>query len=312
MYYLGVDIGGMSIKVGVVDEEYKILLKHSNKTRTKCTEEEFCDDVMKTINETLEKVGITLKDVVQVGIGCPGSVNNGVIECASNLNFRDFRLKEKLQERLVGMQISLENDANAAAYGEFKAGALKGVENGIAMTLGTGVGGGIIINSEIYKGFNFAAGEIGHMVISVGGRPCTCGRKGCFEAYSSATGLKNITKDYMLQDKDSLMWELVGGDIEKISGRTSFDAMKKNDATAKKATDEFIYYLAMGVTNMINILEPEIICIGGGVSAEGETLLAPLREICLKESFVTSRRTKIVKAELGNDAGIIGAALLGL
>lgn len=312
MYYLGVDIGGMSIKVGVVNSDYKIVAKCSNETIVPCTADEFCDNVETTINEALQLANVSIKNIKQIGVGCPGSIDNeqGVIEYAANLNFKNFPLKELLEKRFENIPVLLGNDANAAAFGEYKAGSLKGTRHAMAITLGTGVGGGIIIDGKIYTGFNFSAGELGHSVIKIDGRACTCGRKGCFEAYSSATGLIKTTKEYMEKDKTSNMWELVEGDIEKVSGRTSFDAMRNGDISAKKVVDEYIQYLACGIANMINAFQPEIICIGGGICNEGETLLAPLRELCEKESFFCSKRTKVVRATLGNDAGIIGAAVL--
>ncbi len=312
MYYLGIDIGGTNIAVGVVDESMKIIAKASNKTPTPCKEEVFCDAVAATAHEALENAGITLADVEQVGIGCPGTANKdlGMIEYTNNLGYRDFKLKAMMEERLPGVKVLLENDANAAAYGEFKAGALKGVTHGVAITLGTGIGGGIIIDGKVYSGFNFSGGELGHSVIVVDGEPCTCGRLGCWEAYASATGLKKITAKHMEADKSSKMWELVDGDIANISGRTAYDAMKAGDETGKKAVDEFVKYLTAGISNVINSFQPEILCIGGGVSNEGEVLLAPVREMCAKDTYISSQRTTICKAVLGNDAGIIGAALL--
>ena len=182
------------------------------------------------------------------------------------------------------------------------------------VTLGTGVGGGIIIDGKVYSGSNFAGGELGHTVIVVDGRPCTCGRKGCWETYASATGLIKTTKEHMADaPKDSPLWTIVEGDIEKVNGRTAFDAMRAGDPNGKAAVDEYIKYLSIGLADMVNIFQPAILCIGGGICNEGETLLAPVREYVANESYGRNpeNRTKIVKAALGNDAGIIGAALLG-
>lgn len=314
MYCLGIDIGGTNIAVGIVDDEMKIIAKASNKTPVPCTEEIFCDAVAATANEALVNAGLNLSQIKQIGIGCPGTANKdlGVIEYANNLGFKDFEISKMMGERLPNTPIILENDANAAAYGEYKAGALTGAKNGVAVTLGTGVGGGIIVDGKVYTGFNFSAGELGHTVMVVDGRPCTCGRLGCFEAYASASGLILTTKEYMIKDQYSKMWEIVGGDINKVNGRTSFDAMRAGDKSAKKVVDEFIKYLAIGLSNIINTFQPETLCIGGGICNEGETLLAPIREICNNDTYIASNRTTICKAALGNDAGIIGAALLGL
>ena len=315
MMYLGIDVGGTNIAVGVVNENKEIVAKTSNKSPVPCTMDEFCDTMALTARQAMEKAGITLDDIPWVGIGCPGTVNRGtgIIEFTNNLHFSNWSLVKMMEERMGGKKVIIENDANAAAYGEFKAGALKGAQNAVAITLGTGIGSGIIIDGNIYAGNNYAAGEMGHMVIVYDGRQCNCGRKGCWERYASATGLIITTKEYMEKDKDSVMWELCDGDINKASGRTAFDAMRKGDASGKAVVDEFINYLGCGLVNVINTFQPDILCIGGGICNEGETLLAPVRAYIDKEQYAMNAKlkTKVCRAELGNDAGIIGAALLG-
>lgn len=315
MMYLGIDVGGTNIAVGVVNENKEIIAKTSNKSPVPCTMDEFCDAMALTARQAMEKAGITLDDIPWVGIGCPGTVNRGtgIIEFTNNLHFSNWPLVKMMEERMGGKKVIIENDANAAAYGEFKAGALKGAQNAVAITLGTGIGSGIIIDGNIYAGNNYAAGEMGHMVIVYDGRQCNCGRKGCWERYASATGLIITTKEYMEKDKDSVMWELCDGDINKASGRTAFDAMRKGDASGKAVVDEFINYLGCGLVNVINTFQPDILCIGGGICNEGETLLAPVRAYIDKEQYAMNAKlkTKVCRAELGNDAGIIGAALLG-
>lgn len=315
MMYLGIDVGGTNIAVGVVNENKEIVAKTSNKSPVPCTMDEFCDTMALTARQAMEKAGITLDDIPWVGIGCPGTVNRGtgIIEFTNNLHFSNWPLVKMMEERMGGKKVIIENDANAAAYGEFKAGALKGAQNAVAITLGTGIGSGIIIDGNIYAGNNYAAGEMGHMVIVYDGRQCNCGRKGCWERYASATGLIITTKEYMEKDKNSVMWELCDGDINKASGRTAFDAMRKGDATGKAVVDEYINYLSCGLVNVINTFQPDILCIGGGISNERETLLAPVRAYIDKEQYAMNAKlkTKVCRAELGNDAGIIGAALLG-
>ena len=316
MYYLGVDVGGTNIAVGIVDENNEIIAKASVSTPVPCSEEVFCDTIVATCNAALEKANLTMNDVPWIGIGCPGTVNRatGIIEFANNLYFKNFKLREMVSERAGGKLVIIENDANAAAYGEYQAGALAGATNALAITLGTGVGGGIIINRKIYAGSNYAGGELGHTVIVVDGRPCTCGRKGCWEAYASATGLIKTTKAHMENaPKDSPIWTIVDGDINKVNGRTSFDAMRAGDPAGKAAVDEYIKYLSVGLVDMINIFQPDILCIGGGICNEGETLLTPVKEFIEGEQYAmnSSKKTVVCKAKLGNDAGIIGAALLG-
>lgn len=215
----------------------------------------------------------------------------------------------------MNKKVIVENDANAAAYGEYKAGALKGAANGLAITLGTGVGSGIILGGKIYAGFNYAAGEMGHTVIVFNGRHCTCGRNGCWEAYASATGLIAMTKEAMqkAEDHSSPIWTLANDDLNNVSGRTAFDAMRAGDPIGKAVVDEYIAYLGCGLANCINTFQPDILCIGGGICNEGETLLKPLREYVAHEVYTinTARKTVLCKAQLGNDAGIIGAALIG-
>lgn len=313
MYRIGVDLGGTNIAVGVVDENYKIVGRGKVKTRCPRPAAEIFDDIALAVNMAVKDAGISMDDVVSVGVGTPGSVNkdNGYIEFSNNLEFDQVPAMEMLEER-IGKTIYLDNDANCAALGEAIAGCGKGVGNFVAITLGTGVGSGIIVNGKIVCGVNYCAGEMGHMVISVDGEPCNCGRKGCWEQYSSATALIRQTKAAMLEDKDSAMWQLVNGNIDSTSGRTAFDAMRLGDKTAAAVVDKYIYYLSVGIGNVINALQPEIICIGGGISHEGDYLLAPLNKFIEEQrySIHALKQTKILAAELGNDAGIIGSALL--
>jgi glucokinase len=313
-YYVGIDLGGTNIVAGVVDEEYKILSKASVKTNCPRPAEEIMDDMAKVVFEAVEKSGLLLNDIEWVGVGAPGTANveTGIIEYANNLGFENVHMVEYLQKK-INKPVHIENDANAAAYGEFLAGAAKGTKHAVCITLGTGVGGGIIIDGKIYSGFNFAGAELGHTVIEVDGVPCTCGRKGCFEAYSSATGLIRMTKEAMEADKSSKMWEMSKEEDGKVTARLAFDAMRAGDKSAKEVVDKYIKYLAIGIANTINIFQPEILCIGGGVCNEGDALLIPLKELVQKEVYSrnSGKNTKIVIAKLGNDAGIIGAAFLG-
>ncbi len=313
MYRIGVDLGGTNIAVGVVTEDLKIIGRGKVKTKCPRPAEEIFDDIAVAIDMAVKDAKISMDDVISVGVGTPGSVNksNGYIEFANNLDFNKVPAKEMLEAR-IGKTVYLDNDANCAALGEAIAGVGKGVGNFVAVTLGTGVGSGIIVNGKIVSGVNYAAGEMGHMVICVDGEQCNCGRRGCWEQYASATALIAQTKDAMRHDHDSKMWQLVNDNIDAVSGRTAFDAMRMGDKTGKAVVDRYVYYLAAGVINIINALQPEIICIGGGVGHEGETILEPLRTHVKRErySIYAANQTKIMAAELGNDAGIFGAALL--
>lgn len=315
MYYLGIDLGGTNIAAGVVDENYQILATAKRKTRVPCAPDDLCEQLATTALEALENAKITINDIPWIGVGTPGTVNRhtGVVEFANNLYLNNYPLKDLLEARL-NKKVIVENDANAAAYGEYKAGALKGAENGLAITLGTGVGSGIVLGGKIYAGFNYAAGEMGHTVIVFNGRHCTCGRNGCWEAYASATGLIAQTKEAMQKttNHNSPIWTLVNGDLNNVSGRTAFDAMRAGDPIGKAVVDEYIAYLGCGLANCINTFQPDILCIGGGICNEGETLLKPLREYVAHEVYTinTAKKTVLCKAQLGNDAGIIGAALI--
>lgn len=316
-YYVGIDLGGTNIVAGVVDEDYKILAKASVKTNCPRPAEEIADDMAECAIKAVEKAGLTMDQIESVGVGTPGIANHdtGVIEYNNNLGFMNVPMAEYIGKH-IKKPVYVENDANAAAYGEFVAGAARGVNNAVCITLGTGVGSGIIINKKIVSGFNFAGGEIGHTVIEVDGVQCNCGRKGCFEAYSSASGLIRMTKEAMEADKDSIMWKM-SEEEGKVSGKLAFQAMRAGDKSAKAVVDKYIKYLAAGLANVINTFMPEILCIGGGVCNEGDPLLIPVKEIVENEVYTSkikgfSKNTKVVIAELGNDAGIIGAAFLGL
>lgn len=315
MYRLGIDLGGTNIVAGVVDENYEIIAKASCKTAVPRPESEICDSMAEVAVKAVEKAKIKMDDIESIGIGVPGAVNpkTGVIEYSANLFFHNWEVVKMMEERL-GKKVNIENDANAAALGEYLAGSAKGAKNAVAITLGTGVGGGIIINGKIYSGSNFAGAELGHMVIVKDGKECACGRHGCWETYASATGLINLTKQKILSEKleYSYMLKLCDGDINKVSGKTSFDAMADGDPTAKAVVEEYISYLACGLVNIINIFQPDVLCIGGGISAQGENLLAPLRAIVERERYTkhNDKQTVICTCTLGNDAGIIGAACL--
>lgn len=313
MYRIGVDLGGTNIAVGVISEDLKIVGRGSVKTRAPRPAEEIFADIKVAVDLAMADAGITADEVISVGVGTPGTVNKntGYIEFANNLDFKQVPAKEML-EKLLCMTVYLDNDANCAALGEAVAGSGKGSKNFVAITLGTGVGSGIIIDGKIINGANFAAGEMGHMVICVDGEQCNCGRRGCWEAYASATALIAQTKDAMKHNQDSVMWQIVNDNIDAVNGRTAFDAMRMNDETGKAVVDKYIYYVASGIINIINALQPEFICVGGGIANEKETLLEPIRKHVKRErySHYATKQTEIVSAMLGNDAGIYGAALL--
>ncbi len=314
MYRIGVDLGGTNISVGVVDEDFNIIGRGKTKTNSPRPAEEIFEDIAKCISMAADDAGISLDDVNVIGVGTPGSVNDetGYIDYSNNLRFDKVPAKQMLEE-LTGKPCFFANDASCAALGELYAGAGKGCKNLIAITLGTGVGSGIVIDGKVFRGANSAGGEIGHTVINVNGAECTCGRKGCWESYASATALIAQTKQAMKENSESKMWNCAGNDIESVNGRTAFDAMRMGDEAAKAVVDKYINYVAVGIINVINVFQPDVLCVGGGICNEGETLLAPIRKYVVEERYskYAQKQTEICKAQLGNDAGIIGAAMLG-
>ena len=313
MVRIGIDLGGTNIVAGVVNEQNEIIAKAECKTNLPRPADAIIEDMARVTEQAVEKAGLTMDDVQYVGAGCPGTCNleTGIIEYSSNFGFKEVPLQKILSERL-GKPVYIENDANAAALGETIAGAAKGAKSALCITLGTGVGGGIIIDGKIYGGFNFAGAELGHIVIVEGGEPCPCGRKGCWEAYASATGLIRQTKTAIEAFPDSPMAR-IAKEYGKVSGRTAFDAMREGDPIGKAVVDRYIGYLACGLVNIINIFQPEVLCIGGGICHEGDTLIKPLEAYIERERYskYSKNQTRLCVATLGNDAGIIGAACLG-
>ncbi|MDD2956562.1 MAG: ROK family protein [Oscillospiraceae bacterium] len=311
-YYLGIDLGCTNIAAGVVDEEYRIVGRGKVKTNVPRPAGELVADIVRCGQMAAQAAGLSLEEITRVGAGLPGTVDPvaGVLEYANNLYVSDLPIRSLLEEAF-GLPVCVGNDASAAVVGEALAGAAKGCRDVVAVTLGTGIGGGVLIGGKLYEGFNYAAGEIGHMGIVAGGRECTCGRRGCFETYCAAPGLIRSTREAMDADQGSALWGLYR-ESGKISGRTAFEAMRLGDASAARVVEEYIRYLAYGVANVINIFAPEAVVMGGGVSHEGEALLGPLRQLTAKEVYAKNpqRQTKILAATLGNDAGIIGAAFL--
>ena len=258
-----------------------------------------------------QKAGIPFEKVESVGIGCPGSIDikKGEIEYSNNLNFYNAPIVSYMEKKLK-KKIYIENDANAAAWGEYLIGSGQGGDSMVMITLGTGVGGGIIMDGKLQSGAFGKGGELGHMVIVVDGEDCNCGRKGCLEAYASATALVRQTKRAMLEHPESELWKTVEGNINAVNGTTPF---KTHDEVAQKVVDTYLGYLAEGVLDIVNLLQPRVVCIGGGISHEGEKILEPLKKAIKERSYarLSENQTEVTLASLGNDAGIVGAALLG-
>ncbi len=314
MYYIGIDLGGTNIAAGVVNEKYEILAKGSVPTGRLRPYEEIIGDMASLCKRLISKAGITEDDIESIGLASPGApdIENGRILGSGNIpSLNGIPFVDELGKHFPGKRIYLENDANAAAYGESLAGAARGEKDVVMITLGTGVGGGIIIDGKVYAGFNHAGAELGHIIIERDGVQCGCGRRGCWEAYASVTALIRQTEEIIKDYPDSIIHEMLKKEGARITGRTSFEAMEKGDEAGKVIVEQYIKNVATGVISMISVFQPRKFIIGGGISREGETILAPLREYVLNTySKKPVPRTEIVQAELGNDAGIVGAAML--
>ena len=319
MYRIGIDLGGTNIAAGIVNSDFKIIAKASVPTVVTEGADRVANDIANLCKKITADNGIEMSEIESIGVASPGIANSrdGVVEYANNLPFKKFPICPLISS-LTGVEsVHVENDANAAAWGEAIAGAAKGTANSIMITLGTGVGGGIIIDHKVYSGFNFAGAELGHIVIEQNGKQCSCGRKGCWEAYSSPTGLINMTKDKIEECEKAGVHTLmsdIAKEHGKVSGRTAFMAMNKGDKAAKEVIDTYISYLATGLANIVNIFQPEVVSIGGGISNEGQVLIDMLDPLIKAETYGGGvvKATELRIAELGNDAGIVGAATLGM
>ena len=321
MYYIGIDLGGTNIAAGIVDENYNIIKKASTPTNAGRPADVITADIAALCKKLVDDLGISMDEIGSIGIATPGSANceTGEILYANNLPFSHYPMQAKLSEALgTSKRVYIENDANAAAKAESVAGVAKGSKYSVMITLGTGVGGGIILDGQVYSGFNFAGAELGHMVIVKDGRECTCGRKGCWETYSSATGLIRTTREKIeacrAEGRTTVMEEMIGGDLDRISGRTAFNAMRQGDEAGKEVVEEYISYLTTGLVNIINIFQPNVLSIGGGISNEGDFLIQLLHDKVFAETYSRdgTPQCELKIATLKNDAGIIGAAALGL
>lgn len=309
-YYAGIDLGGTFIKCGIVDEDGKILIKEKIPTGKDRPYAEIAGDMAELVSALAKRAGVPAGGLTAAGIGSPGTIDStkGTIVYNNNLGWKKVPLAAEVKKRL-GVSVFVTNDANAAALGESFAGAAKQYSSSIFVTLGTGVGGGIIIGGKLFEGNRSAGAEIGHMVIRMGGEKCTCGRKGCLEAYASATALIRQTRHAMEKNRESALWK-IAPTLEEVDGKTAFDGMRAGDAAAERVVKNYISYLAEGLANLANIFRPEAIVLGGGVCAEGEALLTPLRRRVNRLLYGGTKYApvELLTASLGNDAGLVGAA----
>ncbi|MBO7196730.1 MAG: ROK family protein [Clostridia bacterium] len=310
-YYIGIDLGGTFIKGGIVNDRGEVIISDKVPTESEKGAEGVSHNIAALATKLLGAVNLGISDVEGVGIGCPGMIDSAVgnVIYSNNLDWVDFNIAESVSKRLCGVKVVVANDANVAALGEVKFGAAKEYNSAVMITLGTGVGGGVIVDGRLIEGNKGAGAELGHMVIHRGGESCTCGRKGCFEAYCSATALIRETKRAMLEDRNSKMWEI--GDPSSVDGKTAF-SYAECDRSAALVVEKYIDDLACGLTNMANIFRPEVILLGGGVCAEGDRLIKPLQNKLNEEIFAGDKgpTVPILVAKLGNSAGLLGAAAL--
>ena len=309
-YIIGIDLGGMSAKGGLFSVNGELLCEKKVETNSLDGFEGTLQKLGDLSKMLVEEWGITMASVQAIGVGSPGVVDSqrGVVLRWSNFNWNNVPFVETLS-RLTGKQVYISNDANVAALGEANFGATAKYQSSIMLTIGTGVGGGIVFDGKLIEGYKSAGAELGHITIREGGLECACGRKGCYEKYASATALIRQTRHAMVENLQSAMWQIVDGKIENVDGRTAFIAARKGDEVAQKVINQFVGYLSEGIADFVNILRPEAIVIGGGISNEGEMLFEPLRKAVDERTYIAMDIVplKIVGAKLGNKAGIYGA-----
>ena len=310
-YYIGIDLGGTFIKGGIVNENGEILVSDKTPTESEKGDKGVAANIARLATELLQRANVDISEAEGLGIGCPGMIdsNEGNVVYSNNLGWENFRICDELSSLLGGIDVKIGNDANVAALGEVKFGAARNYDSAIMITLGTGVGGGIVIDGKLVEGNKGAGAELGHIVIVKGGEQCSCGRRGCFEAYSSATALIRDTKRAMEAHPDSKMWEI--GSPDAVTGKTVFD-YAPIDAYAKEVLDSYIEHLACGLVNYANVFRPEVILLGGGVCAQGDNLIKPVKKIFDKEIYAGEKGpcVPILIAKLENSAGLLGAAAL--
>ncbi len=313
MVYIGIDLGGTNIAVGIVDANGKILRKGSTPTLMPRPYAPIIADMAKVTLQTLSESGYTLDDVAAIGVGVPGVAdpNTGVIPFCTNLSWHNVPFRDELQKHIM-KPIHIENDATVAGFAESIAGVSAGAKSSVFLTLGTGVGGGFVVDGKPYSGDHHVGTELGHIIVEIEGEPCTCGNCGCLERYASATALIREARKAYAQHPDSLIGALCGGDPEKINAKIAVDAAKEGDPVAMKVFRRYVKGLAIGIVNIINFVDPSIVVLGGGVSLAGDFLLDAVREAVKPMVFFkTLPYCEIQLAQLGPDAGIIGAAMLG-
>ncbi|MBW9152817.1 ROK family protein [Clostridium estertheticum] len=310
--YIGIDLGGTNIAIGIVDENGKVIHEESCATRSERKPQELIDDMIALVLKVLDEYHMKLNEITAIGVGIPGLADKdgNVIFCV-NLGWRNVPLRKMLEDALH-TPVYIDNDATVAALAEYESGSMQNCKSGLMLTLGTGIGGGIIINGEIYSGFNGVGSELGHTVIGENFYNCNCGRNGCLETFASSTAIIKYTKKLIMEmNEPTTIMENVEGNIDNLNAKIIFDCAKKGDKIANLAVNRLIKYLGIGIINIVNFIDPEIIVLGGGIAGAGQYLLDLItKEVRANKYYKDLPIAKIVLAQLGNKAGVIGAAMV--
>ncbi len=312
-YYIGIELGVKNIVAGILEKNGKMIRRNTVPTDKDRDFEYIIKDMCDLILKIIDDEDIELKNIKYIGVGCPGIIDNlnGVVLKNYTLKFNNAQVRTEIQKH-INLPVYVENDANCVAIAEYLLGAAYGTTSSLTIKIGIGIGGGIIIDGSIYNGFNFGGTEFGHMVIDYNGRECTCGRKGCWEQYASASAIINQTKQLIIDNPDSIIANLVKGNTAQINELTIFEAAKAGDEQAAKLCKEFVDYFAEGIANIVNILMPEVVVIAGPISKLGNSLVNPLVEILKERIYCREVHLPEFKmAEMGTAGIVVGAAMLG-
>jgi glucokinase len=308
---IGIDLGGTNVRAAVVTRKGEVVEKAQRPTDAEGGPTKVVDNIVAVVKEAMERAGVGNGAIIAGAVGAPGPMNwqTGVVYSPPNLpGWKDVPLAEMVTSRL-GFTVYVDNDANAACYGEFWSGAARDVDSCVMLTLGTGVGGGIVVEGRLLRGIDGTAAEIGHMCVARGGRLCNCGAHGCLEQYASVSGLVRTAADGIKDGRQTVLTERAGGDLENLTGKMISDAAQEGDAFAQWVIEETGRWLGVGIGSLINLLNPEMVILYGGMTAAGDMLFTPVRDMALAQAFeVPGKRAQIVTASLGDDAGVIGAA----
>lgn len=311
MYFIGVDIGGTGVQAGIVNNEGEILFRKECVTRVNDGFETVMDDINNLVRDLLSENNLDINEIKSIGFGVPSFINKkGLVTCV-NLGWKEVNFIEAIENRFPEVSVYAENDATVAAIAESKFGSMKGKDVAVMYTLGTGVGGGIIINERPFTGTHGMASEIGHSIIGENYYNCNCGANGCLETFCSATAIIKYAQKLIQEGNESIILDMADRNIESINAKMVFDAFRENDAVAVETINRFKNYLAKAMASMINTLDPDIISIGGGVSRASDVILHDIKDLVRENVLYKNEEfADIVCANLGADAGIIGAAFL--